>query len=129
MYQLGYFVANLNVAANKRWKYAYVYNTALNVNILKILHKNGIIGGFLFLKSTLKIKLKYYNNICVLRKISIISKPGSRKYWKLKFLSNKFNKNSFNGFFIISTPLGILTSVDCLFFKIRSGEVLLQVII
>lgn len=129
MYQLGYLVSNLTVASKKHWHYAYVSNTSLNICVLKILHKNGIIGGFYFLKNTLKVKLKYYNNICVLKNISLISTPGCRKYWTLKYLSNNFNRNAFNGFFIISTPLGILTSVDCLFFKVKSGEVLLKITI
>jgi len=129
MYQLGYLVSCLNSAAKKHWAHAYVSNTSLNVQILKILHKNGVIGGFYFLQNNLKVKLKYYNNLCVLKKLLIISKPGTRQYWKLTSLSQKFNKNAFNGFFIVSTPLGVFTSIDCLFFKVRSGEILLKVII
>lgn len=53
---------------------------------------------------------KYFKG-CHLFKFKIISKPSNRVYFSLNKLSLNFSKNNFSGFFVISTPNGLMTSI------------------
>jgi ribosomal protein S8 len=87
-----------------------------------------MIRGFFF-TSDLKVLvfLKYYQNKPIFFDISLVSTPGKRVFFSLGELSLVFNANSFAGFFIISTPIGLVTSNDCLLGGHLSGEVLLKI--
>jgi small subunit ribosomal protein S8 len=129
-YILSDFVSRINVATRGHLKSVKVLNTKLTRNILTILYQNGLISKFVVEEDEMDaiyVFLKYYRNKMVCCKLEVISKPSKRVYFSLDQLSSLYNKNSFAGFYIISTAKGLVTSNDCLLFRHTSGEVLLKV--
>ena len=71
--------------ANKT--YTSCYKSKLNLNVLNVLKDEGYIRDFQNIElrkgiSNIKIDLKYYNGIPVIKKIKRVSKPGIRIYAK-----------------------------------------------
>ena len=106
-----------------------IHNTKLSIQVLKIFSKLGIIGGLKILKNEdeILVYLKYYKNRCCFYDIKLVSKPGRRVYMSKGRLSVNYNSRALSGFYIISTPIGLVTSSDILLGKAPSGEVLFQV--
>lgn len=78
------------------------------MNILNILVKEGFIKGYkINSKNQLDIYLKYRKNKPVITELIRLSKPGKRVYIKNKDLYRKKN-----GFYIISTSIGIITDLQ-----------------
>jgi small subunit ribosomal protein S8 len=78
------------------------------INILTILVKEGFIKSYkLNNKNQIEIYLKYKKDQAVIKEIKRLSKPGKRLYVKNKDLYIKKH-----GFFILSTPLGIMTDLQ-----------------
>lgn len=126
-FSIASMVSQLNVAARMHLENVKVVNTDLSMRILFLLYKNGVIRGF-FVKSTyILVFLKYSLGKSLFRDISIVSRPGCRVFWNLRLLSLIYNFNSFSGFYIISSPKGLITSSDSLIGLHLSGEVLLKV--
>lgn len=97
------------------------------IKILDILYKGGYIRGFI-IKSTfpleIEVLLKYdYLGNPVIKQIQRISKPSLRQYIKSKVL---WNLKAGLGFFILSTPKGLKTSVNAKFLN-SGGEVILSI--
>jgi small subunit ribosomal protein S8 len=78
--------------------------------ILKIFKEEGFIANYQVLKegnkSSLKVRLKYYNNKPVISGLERVSKPGRRIYIKAEELQPVMNNR---GLAIISTSKGIMT--------------------
>lgn len=128
-YQLADLVSRINVASSRRLSLVQVTYTTLNMRVLVILYRNGVIRGIRVVKGTLIVLLKYVALEPVFRQLKLISRPGCRIYWKLSKMALVYNYNNFSGFFIISSPCGLVTSADCLLGLRISGEVLLQVLL
>jgi small subunit ribosomal protein S8 len=127
-YNLAVFVVTLKVASKSHLKSIKIKKTTLNLLLLEILYKNGVIRGFSIANDfEVLIYLKYYQNRPVVFDINLISTPGKRVYWSLGKLSLVYNAHSFSGFYIISTPIGLVTSNDCLLGGHLAGEILLKV--
>lgn len=126
-YHLADLVSRLNVASSRKLATVRVCYTTLNMRVLTILYRNGVIRGFHATSNYISVFLKYMQMQPVFRQIKIISRPGCRIFWKLSKLALVYNYNSFAGFYIISSPKGLVTSHDCLLGLRLSGEVLLQV--
>lgn len=123
-------VSRLNVASSKRLSSVIVFYTTLNMRVLTVLYRNGVIRGFSAKdKRGIMVYLKYYQMRPVFRKLRVVSTPGCRVYWKLSKLSLTHNYNNFSTFYIISSPKGLITSNDALLGMGISGEILLQVTI
>ncbi|ADM89811.1 putative 30S ribosomal subunit protein S8 [Candidatus Zinderia insecticola CARI] len=75
-------------------------------NILIIFKKEGYIYNFKHIKNILEVKLKYYFNKPVIKKIKRISKPGLRIYKKKNNIPYIINGL---GTVILSTSKGLLT--------------------
>ena len=73
--------------------------------------------------NNIKIDLKYYNGIPVIKKIRRISKPGIRVYSKTKELNKPYGGL---GISIISTPKGVMSDRQA---KVNNvgGEILCEV--
>ena len=73
-------ISRINVALSRRLVSVYVERSVLNINLLDLFYKNGIIRGFVLKEdnSTILFLLKYYLNSPVPRTIRLISKPGRR---------------------------------------------------
>ena len=79
-----------------------------SIDILNILVHEGFIKSYkINSKNQIEIYLKYKNNKSVINEIKRMSKPGKRLYLKNKDLYNKKQ-----GFYILSTSLGILTDLE-----------------
>jgi len=79
-----------------------------SINILNILMNEGFIKSYrINSKNQLEIFLKYKKNKAVLTEIKRLSKPGKRLY-----INNKDLYKKKQGFYIISTSLGILTDLQ-----------------
>jgi len=79
-----------------------------SINILNILVNEGFIKSYkINSKNQLDIFLKYKKNKAVLTEIVRLSKPGKRLY-----INNKDLYKKKEGFYIISTSLGILTDLQ-----------------
>ena len=90
-------------------------------NVLNVLWNEGFILGYKKLNSkpnTLKIFLKYKNNVPVINSIKMLSKPSLRIYYSVKQLW-KLDPNK--GLIIISTNRGLMSISDCKK-KILGGE-------
>ena len=73
--------------------------------------------------NNIKIDLKYYNGIPVIKKIRRISKPGIRVYSKIKELSKPYGGL---GISIISTPKGVMSDQQAKANNV-GGEILCEV--
>jgi ribosomal protein S8 len=125
-YLIGNLVTQINLGAKRRLRFIMVNLNDTSLEILNILYKHGAIRTFIVKNNKILIYYKYYlNRIAV--KMSIISKPGNRIYFKLNKLSYFYNNHNFSGFYIISTQKGLFTSNYCLLDGRISGEVLLKV--
>ena len=83
-------------------------------NILEILKSEGFIKDFYIEKSennkiNLKINLKYYEGIPVIKEIKRISKPGRRVYSRATSIPRVMNGL---GLAILSTPKGVMTDTE-----------------
>jgi ribosomal protein S8 len=120
-------VSRINVASRKRLSSIKVIKTIFSLKILQVLLKNGFIFGIRVYDDYILIFLKYSFGRPMFRKLQVVSKPSKRVFFTLNHLSLKYRYNSFCGFFIISTPKGLITSADSLLGLNISGEILLKV--
>ena len=116
---------NINLGIKRRLRFIYIKYNILNLNIIKILYKNGAIRTYTIKNKKIAIYFKYFLKKKSL-KLEIISTPGNRKFITNNNLSSYYNKNNFSGFLILSTSKGIFTS-NCLLLNHISGEILLKV--
>jgi ribosomal protein S8 len=80
-YNLASFVAVLKVASRSHLKSIKIAKTTLNLLVLDVLYKNGIIRGFFIADNfEVLVYLKYYQNRPVFFDINIVSTPGNRIY-------------------------------------------------
>ena len=112
--------------ANK--SFTSCFGSKLNSNVLSVLKEEGYIRDFQNVKvregiNNIKIDLKYYNGIPVIKKIRRISKPGIRVYSKTKELNKPYGGL---GISIISTPKGVMSDRQA---KVNNvgGEILCEV--
>ncbi|CDO63641.1 putative mitochondrial ribosomal protein S8 precursor [Plasmodium gaboni] len=84
----------------------------LNVQILELLQKEGLIRGFSIKGTKIDILLKHYKGAPVIRNIRVVSKP-SRDIWltphELKFRT-RFN----TGLWVMQTSCGVISHRDCI---------------
>ena len=126
-YKIGNLVSMLRVASKGHLNSIKVLNSKISLKILEILNENGLICGYKIENQFIMVYLKYYKNMPVFFNIKLISTPGKKVYWSLNQLSLKQNKRNFNGFFIISTSKGLITSNSCILCKHICGKILLKI--
>ncbi len=100
----------------------------LRSNVLGVLKREGFIRGYSQYEvkpgfQEIKIELKYYEGVPVIREIDRVSKPGRRVYSKIKNLSKVYNGL---GISILSTPRGVLSDAEARAASV-GGEVLCKV--
>lgn len=99
------------------------HNSKQSINILNILIKEGFIKSYkLTQQNQLNIYLKYKQNHPIINQIKRLSKPSRRIYFKNKDLYKKMN-----GFYILSTSIGILTDMQAKKLNV-GGEVICKII-
>lgn len=125
-YLIADFVARLSVGSLRKLRFIRIVKTKIALRLLRILYKHGIIRSFRIENNFIAVYLKFKNGQPI-GKFSIVSRPGKRSYWNLGFLAKKFNNCNFSGFYIISTPQGLVTSNYCLLSGHVSGEVIMKI--
>ena len=87
------------------------YKSKLNMNVLSVLKDEGYIRDFQDVElrkgiNNIKIDLKYYNGVPVIKNIKRVSKPGIRVYSKISDLQSIYGGL---GISILSTPKGVMS--------------------
>ena len=121
-------LARIKNAHKARKSFTSCYKSKLNLNVLNVLKDEGYIRDFKDIEerkgvSSIKIDLKYYNGIPVIKKIKRISKPGIRKYSKISELNKPYGGL---GISILSTPKGVMSDSQAKKNNV-GGEVLCEV--
>lgn len=96
--------------------------TKFNFDMAKALQKAGYLAEVSLKDSDIKMKLAYSHKEPVLIDIKLVSKPGRRIYASVKEIEKKKGPS----IFIVSTPKGILTSMEVLKAGI-GGEVVAEI--
>lgn len=122
------FVAQLNLGSSRRLRYISVNYSKIAINVTKLLYKEGVIRLYILKDTKIFIYFKYSKG-CNLFKFKIVSRPSKRVYWSLRLLSLKYSKENFSGFYIISTPYGLITSNETLLYRYITGEILFKIYI
>ena len=112
--------------ANK--SFTHCFSSKLNSNVLNVLKDEGYIRDFNRVEiregiANIKIELKYYQGTPVIKKIKRISKPGIRKYSKIRELSKPYGGL---GISIISTSKGVMSDQQARANNV-GGEILCEV--
>ena len=107
-------------------KKVIVRNSKLSVQCLRKAYELGFISGFTVVnKKKVKVFLKYRNLEPSLRNMSTISVPSRSAFLKKKRIQNNA-KNSANGFLIMSTDVGIISDIECVYFS-KGGKILVDI--
>ena len=121
-------LARIKNAHNANKSFTSCFSSKLNSNVLSVLKEEGYIRDFQYVEvregiNNIKIDLKYYKGMPVIKKIRRISKPGIRVYSKIKELNKPYGGL---GISIISTPKGVMSDRQA---KVKNvgGEVLCEV--
>lgn len=126
-YLLADLVSRLNVSSRRHLRSVRVCNSSFTLRVLVVLYNNGVIRGFNVRRNYIIVLLKYYLGKSAFKQITVVSKPGCRIFWRLGRLSLNYSYNNFSGFFLISSPKGLITSSDSLLGLRLTGEILLRV--
>jgi len=120
-------IAQLNLGCKRRLRFIYLSYTTQVMQIVLILHKQGVLRNFKVSKDLIIVHFKYYRGRPVCTNIVVVSKFSKRIYWSTRKLSIVSNKHNFTGFYILSTPQGYFTSMYCLLAGFIGGEVICKV--
>ncbi|KKQ95908.1 MAG: 30S ribosomal protein S8 [Candidatus Woesebacteria bacterium GW2011_GWB1_43_14] len=108
---------------------ALVGNREVSLEVSNFIHKTvlalkraGYLSNVVKNKDGLLVEIAYHKKSPLLTDLKIWSKPGQRKYLDVKALSGKKGISVF----ILSTPLGILSSKEALKKKV-GGEVIAEI--
>ena len=106
-----------------------VTHSKIKENIVQLLVKEGYIAKYDIVdidetKKNIKVQLKYYKSLPVIKTIKRISKPGLRKY-----IGNKDMPQSVAGIgsYVMSTSKGIMTDAQARELKL-GGEIMFEII-
>ena len=121
-------LARIKNAHKAKKSFTSCFSSKLNSNVLSVLKEEGYIRDFQNVKvcegiNNIKIDLKYYNGIPVIKKIRRISKPGIRVYSKIKELNKPYGGL---GISIMSTSKGVMSDQQAKA-KNVGGEILCEV--
>jgi ribosomal protein S8 len=131
------FVVRLNVGINSGAEFVLVPYSAILFNSVSLLYIYGCINSFSIIsegKSSflfIKVYPRFTSAGSLIKKISLISKPGLRVFWTAAEFSSNYSRKNTQGFFILSTTSGVCSSNELLLSNTLSnklsGEVLFRV--
>ena len=121
-------LARIKNAHNANKSFTSCFSSKLNSNVLSVLKEEGYIRDFQYVEvregiNNIKIDLKYYKGMPVIKKIRRISKPGIRVYSKIKELNKPYGGL---GISIISTSKGVMSDQQARANNV-GGEILCEV--
>ena len=99
-----------NTYLKKKPFFLSFYNNSILL-LIKILYSEGLIQSFKILfDNTVKVYLRYYNNLNPFETLKILSKSSSNTFLKYSDLCRLYNRNKF---VLISTDKGFKTFIEC----------------
>ena len=125
---LGDMLTRIRKAQRSRHAMCVAPASALRLNVLDALKREGFIRGFSAEElrpgvRQLRIELKYNEGEPVIKEITRVSRPGRRVYTKIKELPRVY---AGLGISILSTPRGVLSDAEARAANV-GGEVLCRV--
>lgn len=126
-YILASFITTLNIGMIRKLRFVKVARSHIGLRLLRLFYQVGIIRTYRVKGDYISVYFKYYFGRSAFRTISIVSTPGNRCYVTLNELSKHYNYRNFSGFYVLTTPMGLVTSDYCLLTGKVSGEVLLKI--
>lgn len=128
-YLIADFISRINIANLSRHSLVIVPLTRMNLNLLNMFDKIGIIRGYMVNENyNIVVYLKYSKSVKIIKKLQLVSKPGKKKYVSIIKLKKIKDKYAANNILILSTSKGFLFDIDCLRENI-GGEVILRIIL
>ncbi|MDP3994413.1 MAG: 30S ribosomal protein S8 [bacterium] len=121
-YPIGDLLIRIKNAVMAKNDEAVAPNSKFNLNMAKALQKAGYLYDVSTKDGDIKMKLAQSHKLPVLVDIKLVSKPGRRIYANAKEIEKKKGPS----IFIISTPKGILTSMEALKAGV-GGEVVAEI--
>lgn len=118
---LSNMIAIINVGVINRDQYVRVSRSMLNLKVLDVLYSQGVINYFFVQEEFVVVGLKYYKNKCVLERLERVSKPSRKIYLSARNLDRFYRRNSFNGFYVLSTCCGLISSNQTILMSEESG--------
>ncbi len=126
--KLAYLISAINSGILSRSFSVEVPYSTLNYEVLNLLLKQNLINNFIFKNSKFEVFLRYYHGKGVMKRINLISKLKRHVYMNKSNLSNKTRTGNISGFFVLSTPNGLVTHFESLNLDDNlGGEVLLKI--
>jgi small subunit ribosomal protein S8 len=116
-------LARIKNGIQRQKEIVLVPNTKLNVEILKVLEQESMIGGYTQVQEGINIELLYDEKESVISSLKRRSKPGQRIYISSKDIKPVMNGR---GISIISTSKGLMTGAQAKSQEI-GGELICEV--
>lgn len=128
--RLAYLISAVNSGVlNKSFSVSVPYSS-LNYEVLTLLLRQNLITGFNFKNGKFDVVLKYYQGRGVIKKLNLVSKLKRYIYMNKSILQNKTRSGNISGFYVLSTPNGLVTHFESLNLEDNlGGEVILKVIL
>ena len=128
--KLAYLISSINSGILNRSFSVEVPYSSLNYEVLNLLLRQNLISSFSFKSGKFEVILRYYQGRGVIKKLNLISKLKRYIYMNKSKLQNKTRSGNISGFYILSTPNGLITHFESLNLDDNlGGEVLLKVIL
>lgn len=126
--KLAYLISSINSGLSSRSFSVEVPYSSLNYEVLSLLLNQNLIGGFSFRNNKFEVVLRYYQGRGVMKRINLISKLKRHIYMNKSNLQNKTRSGNISGFYVLSTPNGLVTHFESLSLDDNlGGEVLLKI--
>lgn len=128
--KLAYLISSINSGILNRSFSVEVPYSSLNYEVLELLLKQNLINNFSFKNNKFEVFLRYYQGKGVMKKLNLISKLKRYIYMNKSKLTNITRSGNISGFYILSTPNGLVTHFESLNLDENlGGEVLIKVIL
>lgn len=126
--RLAYLISSINSGIlNKSFSVEVPYSS-LNFEVLDLLLKQNLINNFVFKNGKFEVFLRYFQGKGVMKRINLISRLKRFIYMNKSILKNTTRSGNISGFYVISTPQGLVTHFESLNLEDNlGGEVLLKI--
>lgn len=128
--RLAYLISAINSGVLNRSFSVEVPYSSLNYEVLHLLLRQNLITAFTFKSGKFEVILKYYQGRGVIRKLNLVSKLKRYIYMNKSVLQNKTRSGNISGFYVVSTPNGLVTHFESLNLEDNlGGEVIMKVVL
>jgi len=100
-------ISNLKNAQKHKKNTLKIKKTDIIIQIVELLYKEGYLKYYTLDNNMITIGLRYYSDCPAIKEIKRVSKPSKRMYSSIKSIYSDGL-----GYFILTTPKGILTHIE-----------------